>query len=281
MRNGHLPAARVLLRVIAVGAAGVIATHCGDRHSPTSPASMLTTSKGAPIIRSITLDRQNVEAGQNVTATAQVDDPDTPLTNLRYEWSVSPSSGALDGNGKTGRWQSPGNDQVPGSYTLTVTIVKSYIGLDGSGRPTNLEYRVTATSAPITVNDAQREMKANSEAFLADFMNPNVSPAMCVRNFADSCDGRQDAMQDAATARDGYSDATVAYRFGLFQLGNQPSACSSPDGSARCALTVYQVEWVRTRKSDGVQERVTGTEYLTGIYDKNRWWLCTSRFSPQ
>lgn len=232
------------------------------------------------MIRSITVDRQNIDAGQNVTATAQVDDPDTSPSELRYEWAVTPASGTLDGNGRIGRWQSPSDDRVPASYTLTVTIIKPYVGADASGRPTSLEYRVSGTSAPIIVNDATREMKTMSEAFLAEFMDPGVAPQFCVRNFADSC-GKQQALQDVASARAGYSSAMVKYEFQMFVRSVGGGNCTAADGSAACAMTIYDVQWIRRRATDGNQDSIAGTEYFNGIYAENRWWLCGSKFVSQ
>jgi hypothetical protein len=55
--------------------------------------------------------------------------------------------------------------------------------------------------------------------------------------------------------------------------------CTAPEGWARCAVLVYNVDWVRTRRTDGVVERVSGTAWLRGIYEGDRWWLCEARFA--
>lgn len=253
----------------------------GGRSAPTAPTSAAAPANARPIVLSVTAHRTNIEAGDDLNLAVAVQDAETPPADLRYMWSVEPAGGTFLSDGPNPRWRSPINDPVPASYTFKVTVIESFVGTDGSGHPAASEHRVSAESRPVSVNDARREMKANTEAFFGDFSNASMPPEMCARNFTDSCNGKTAALASIAEHRSLYSDATVTYDLQLFVRSVEWPNCTGPDNGARCALLIYRIEWVRTRRADGVQERSRGEEYVRGVYERNRWWLCDNRFTAQ
>ncbi|HEX2340791.1 MAG TPA: hypothetical protein VHI98_09955 [Vicinamibacterales bacterium] len=263
-------------RRIAVGAAAAAATmmviaQCGGtRSAPTAPSGS-TGPQAAPSITSVTIGRTQIEAGVIVDVETAVDYAGVPPDQLLYSWAVQPSGGTWIGDGPRVQWRAPTTDPVPATYTFTVTVARPWV-------PNSVP--LVASSPALRVNDARREMIGNSESFLGDFSSSSASPDFCVRNFADSCSGKRTALDEITAHRATYSVVSVKYQLDSYLRSVGWANCTAPEGWARCALLVYDVEWVRTRRADGVEERVRGTESLRGIYEGDRWWLCEARFSP-
>jgi hypothetical protein len=134
-------------------------------------------------------------------------------------------------------------------------------------------------SPVVTVNDARRELRAHSEAFLSDAVNAAVTPEVSVRNFADSCSGKRTALEAVSANRAQYSSGTIAFDLELFVRSIEWVNCTATDGSAKCAVLIYKVNMVLTRRADGAQEQVAGDQSLSGVYEHNRWWLCGSQLA--
>src|SRR5512143_692425 len=69
-------------------------TASSPAQSPITPPMIRT----APAITSLSISPR-VEADDDVSLTATVEDADTPLDLLQYEWSVAPSEGTFIGKG--------------------------------------------------------------------------------------------------------------------------------------------------------------------------------------
>jgi hypothetical protein len=268
--------------------AAIVVARCGEgRITPTAPTGPTTPSNGAPMVRSVTLERTHLEAGREVEIVATVENAEG-LDQLRFTWVAEPAAGPGEsaagtwlGDGPRVRWRSPENALVPATYTFTVTVIEPYVGVDSAGRTVSLEHRVTGSSPPLQVNDWLREMTGHSETFMGEYANSSVSPEASIRNFTDSCAGKQAALATVAEQRATYTGTSrVTYALDTFVRSNGGPNCSGPTGSANCALLIYKVEWLVTRRADGQQERLEGIESLRGVYERDRWWLCESRFSP-
>ncbi len=252
-------------------AATIVIAQCGGGPgAPTAPSGP-TVSHAAPIVTSVTLERPRIEAGRELEIVAAVENGGTTPDRLQYIWAVQPAGGAWTGEGARVRWRAPTTDPVPATYTFTVTVADPFLQNSTSG---------TGSSDPLWVNDWRREMSGHAEAFLRDFSTTNVSPDFCVRNFADSCNGKRKALEEIVTHRATYSVEAMDYRQELAVRSVEWANCTASDGSARCALLIYSVDWVWTRRAEGAAERVRGEEYLRGVYERNRWWLCEASFSP-
>jgi hypothetical protein len=267
----------------AILTAAIVVAQCGEgrsagRSAPTAPSGS-TPSNSAPVVSSVTLERTHLEAGREVEVVATVENAEGP-DQLRFTWAVEPAAGNWLGDGSRVRWRSPTNAPVPATYTFTVTVVEPYVGVDSTGRTVSLEHRITGSSPPLRVNDWRREMSGHSEAFMAEYANSSVSPEVCIRNFTDSCAGKRAALAEIAEQRAIYTGTSVTYSLDLSLRSIEWPNCTGPTGSATCALLIYKVEWSLTRRADGRAERVEGTESLRGVYERDRWWLCESQFSP-
>ncbi len=256
----------------------VVVTGCSGRNAaPTAPSS---TSLAAitPVVRAVTVDRTTVEAGAELGLTATVDDG-ISHGPLRFAWTVSPAGGTLTSDGSTARWRAPVSDPVPTDYVFSVAAIESGTTAAVTTTAASAD-RGVATSLPVTVNDARRETQAHATAFLTDLASPSATPAYCVRNFTDSCaDGKRTAADAVTSLRSQYSSAATSYSLQLFLRSVEWANCTGPDGSATCALLVYTVDTVWTRRADGGQDHTHGYQYVRAVYERNRWWLCSSRFA--
>src|SRR5436190_17786224 len=68
--------------------------------------------KTAPVITSLQISPR-VEADDDVSLVATVQDADTPLDQLQYVWSVAPSFGAFSGSGREVTWRAPRGEHTP------------------------------------------------------------------------------------------------------------------------------------------------------------------------
>jgi hypothetical protein len=264
----------------AIVTAAIVVAQCGEgRSAPTAPSGSAASNR-APVVSSVTLGRTHLEAGREVEVAATVENAEGP-DKLRFTWVVEPAAGTwLGGDGLRVRWRSPTNAPAPATYTFILTVVEPYVGVDSTGRTVGLEHRVTGSSPPLWVNDWRREMMGHSEAFIADYANSSVSAEVCIRNFTDSCAGKRAALAEIAEQRATYTGTGVTYALVEFLRSIEWPNCTGPTGSATCALLIYKVEWLLTRRADGRAEHVQGTESLRGVYERDRWWLCESQFSP-
>lgn len=259
---------------IVLVAVGILSGCNGKNVSPTAPMS----APLSPVVREITVDRTRVEAGTELTLTATLENPGA-AGPVRFEWNVTPAGGTLTNQGATARWRAPMTDPVPTAYVFTVAALAASTESSSTGGTLSASFG-EAKSPPVTVNDAKRETQAHATAFLTDMANANASPELCVRNFAIGCgEGKQAAVAEISTLRSKYTAATTAYSLQLYLRSVEWANCTGPDRSAICALLVYTVdtEWIRA--SDGGRERTHGYQYLRALYEGDRWWLCSSRFS--
>ena len=103
--------------LLAVGAAA--AARCGGNPvQPTPPPPPNT----APVIRSVTANRTQVDAGQEIEVTAVAEDAQTPAELLTYEWTAEPAGGTFTSQGRTARWRAPTDGPVPSDYAIRVTV---------------------------------------------------------------------------------------------------------------------------------------------------------------
>ena len=266
-------------RTATIVITAMVSAQCGGmKASPTSPSTPANAS-AMPVVRSVTVNRTNVEAGDEITVMASIDGA-WASGRLRYVWSVQPNAGVLRPDGAMLRWRAPDADPVPATYVFSVTLAEAS-DTTAFGVTAASSQNAAASSPPVTVNDARRETIPQSEAFLDDAANMSVPPEVCLRNFTQSCDGTRTVLEQLQHDRAQYSSTSITYDLELFVRSIEWPNCTAPDGSARCALLIYDVDWLRTRKVDNVQERVKGTEYVQAFYERNRWWLCGARLEAR
>jgi hypothetical protein len=222
----------------------------------------------APVVRSVTPNRTQVDAGQEIEVTAVAEDAQTPADLLQYEWAADPAGGTFSGQGRVVRWRAPTDGPVPGDYTIRVTVRD--LTLSGTG-----------ATPPIRVNDGVREMRQLTETFLVDFADSTKSAEFCVRNFTDSCRiGKQMELEDIQENREHFTIISEKHRIDQVVLNSGWVECTAPSGPQSCALALSAVDWISIEKASGALRRSRGDSVITGIYEEStrKWWLCDSRY---
>ena len=255
----------VVLRAAVLAAGAAAATRCGGNPVQPPPPPPNT----APVVRSVTTNRTQVDAGQEVEVTAVAEDAQTPVELLSYEWAAEPPGGTFTGQGRVARWRAPTDGPVPSDYRVRVTV-------------RDLTLTATGTTSPIRVNDGIREMRQLVETFLTDFAAPSRPPAeFCVRNFTDTCRiGKQSELEDIRNNRRDYTIISEKHRIDQVVLNSGWVECTAPTGPQSCALALSAVDWISTSNATGALRRSRGDSVITGIYEQStgKWWLCDSRY---
>ena len=221
------------------------------------------TTNTAPTVKSVVAQGRRVrqpanfaDYGETITVTAVVEDAQTPLAQLRYEWVAC--GGTFSGTGLQVQWTAPASGGLPS--TCTVELIVS----DGS--------RVGTGSVAVRLHNSANEVGNMALLFLEEFADSTIPAATTVRNFSDSCKGKTEELEEVIFNRNTriinshiYGTPAVTIAFG--------TACRSKIVDA-CVVT--SVQWNSTVKADGKLEIATGISTITGIYRDSRWWLCDS-----
>ena len=247
--------ALVLTTAVAVPA-------CGGDSGMTDPGG---TPNAAPVIQSLVINGQQVEADQEIQVTATVTDAETAPAQLTYLWSASPAAGTFVGTGSQVKWKAPKGAVTPDLTTITVTVVESY----GTSTPKK-ENRVSL-SAQVRYNDSEKEVRDLAGQFLTDFGTYAVGPDDCVRNFSSTlCSkGRSDEISDVSGNRNRTGVQIESATYAQFNVSFN-AARTSAAASTVCTFV--------DRFSNGTRQTVTGTCNISAVYDAFRWYLCTSTF---
>jgi hypothetical protein len=215
-----------------------------------------------PVVRAVELEQVRVEAGGSTKVTAVVEDAETPLDQLRYEWTAS--AGTFVGEGREVSWQAPTEVDEPIDVTLSVAVVENV-----SNGGTEVNRTTFAVPDAVRVHDSVAELTALARTFLDDFIDNSVSPSETVRNFSDSCSGKQSELRDVQRVRDLYT-----------MLGSSTYSIRSVaivEPWVRGGITA-RCEFRSREKSTGSEGTARGTCRLTAVYESNRWMLCDSHF---
>jgi hypothetical protein len=261
-------AAREWRRSLAVSRALVLAyvvAHlpaCGSPAKPSPPAD--SPPNVPPVISTLTVDRERTEVERDVRVTATVTDAETPVGSLAYEWTAA--VGTFTGTGSEVTWRAPATATTPAPYELTLTVVERYTAIVG-GVSRSLEHRTTRTVS-VRVNNSPRETAELAVRFLTDFANSRIPAAVCVREFTDTCPGKQDELRDVENNRRMFD--IIEFELGAPRV--------SLDRRFTSATIDIACDFTSIVKATGEIDRATGTCALTAVYEESRWWLCTSRF---
>ena len=221
----------------------------------------------APVIRSIRIALSRVEVDQDVDVSAEVDDTETNPDQLTYEWTAT--AGTFSGTGRSVRWRLPkGATATPVNVTVSLAVVERYTEVVNSLVVTR-EHRVTQSAAPFRAHDSDAELRKISIEFLVYlFGNSTVSPSSCLVDFSDSCRGKQEELQDIENNRKTFvilsAQATVA----------SVSISADRMSAEVIAPCIFRDKEIAT----GHEATSSGDCYLTAVYERDRWWLCSSSF---
>jgi hypothetical protein len=253
-------------RRFAAGVVVWLAAACGTPTTPPPPPPVVGPAT-PPVIREIAVPTSRVEAGQNITITATVEDAETPLSQLTYQWAAS--AGTISGSGTTATWIMPEGITSGVNVAITLTVFDTYDAVVNN-RVVKQQFIVTGTSPTFRVHDSEAELLALAVKFLRDlFGNSSVPPADCLVDFTDLCAdldfGKTAELKDITDHRSLVEVQSVTFF----------SQIVSFQGSD--AGTVYSDAEFRDRwLSDGIVRPYRNEFVVTGRYHQGRWWICES-----
>jgi hypothetical protein len=261
------------LHVIAslVVAAIACSSACGGSTTPVTPT---PTPQPAPkpnlepTIVSLTAGSPRVDADADLNLTAVVEDAETPLDQLTYQWSTTPVGGDFIGSGAQIRWRAPRGQTTPGSYSVKLTVVEKYVS---AGQPAQHE---VSKAIDVHYNDSPAEVRRIGMRFLTElFPDFTVAPPAAVQDFSDSCPGKFAELSDVTNNRKQFHILSGSYSPAAVDFD---SAKTSASLSGQC--TFVDIPTDPTNPNYNRRESVTGICSLTAVYESWRWYLCTSSF---
>jgi hypothetical protein len=224
-----------------------------------------------PRIVSLT-SNPRIEADDELIVTAVVEDAETPLDMLIYEWSVAPDKGILtpSADGRQLRWKAPHAQRSPDVYTITLNVTEKFTSPEGEAKVNKADPQ----SVQVHYNDSWADVKRISMRYLTElFPNYSLSPAQAVQDFTDSCPGKQDELQDVATNRKSFHILS-----GTYTITSQTLDQRKLNGTVIGTCVFHDIPTDPTNPLFGKQEKVTGICTLTAVYENWNWFLCTSTF---
>ena len=260
-----------LRSIVALAALAATLSSCSD--SPTTPPA--TVNNTPPIIDSLAVASERVEADRLVQVTAVVRDAESPLGAMAYTWSASPQVGAFGattsfaGSQALNTWMPPKGQKTPDVYTVMLTVTESYSSA-GQAKQN------TATRSITThYNDSPAENNELGHDFIVTkFGNYNVSPEEAVSNFSDSCAGKAEELADIENNRENFMIIAASFPSPVVTLN---SALTEGLVEGRCQFE----DIPKSGPNAGKREFVSGTCRLETIYEAAnfRWRLCKSNFN--
>ena len=275
----------------AAGAADLVVSVGGQRGTLRGGFTYVSpgpVTNSPPVITSLTAQgtRPNqpenfADLNEQIVVTASVQDAESSVDNLTFEWSAA--SSAFEGSGATVQWRAPQVFSTPGTILLSVTVIERYTEADASGLPVQREHRVSG-GVTVKVHDSAQEVSDMARNFLELFSDSSVPPETVVQDFLPGCgangEGRENELRDVIFNRENFiitghsiGDPQVTVNFGG-QCTLFPLRFRAADA---CALVA--VQWNDTHIASGTPGTTIGTDQVTAIYDGTRWGLCDSDFA--
>jgi hypothetical protein len=246
---------------------------CGGSSTPVTPTptpipTPVEKPNLAPTIVSVTAGSQRIEAGSDLELAAVVQDLETPLDQLTYQWSSAPVKGEFTGSGTQVRWRAPRQQTTPDLYTIKLTVTEKYVS---AGVPAQHE---VSKSVDVHYNDSQSEIMRISLRFLTElFPDFSVSPQAAVQDFTDSCSEKSNELSDVSNNRSNFHILSGTYTNVSVNLNGAKSAA---DVSGQC--TFVDIPTNPSNPLFGRRESVSGVCTLTTVYENWKWYLCSSHF---
>ena len=237
---------------------------------------------------SVTAPRQNQPArlatiGDRMTLTVTINDAETALSGLSLTWTALPNIGTFSGSGASVQWTAPASTTSPQVVVLMLTVLEQYQEPDANGLPIQREHRVQRT-ATVKVHDTVREVSEMAVDFLTLFSDSNLGPEAVLHNFSQTCDGGDgygDEHRDVVNSR---NDVVILSHSitppTVFEYAfDRSQACSRKASTPGDVCVEVPVQWTDRVIVTNEVRNVSGTDYVTGVYEGDVWRLCHSRWT--
>jgi hypothetical protein len=274
--EGRLGEPRRLSSVLIV-ALPLLAAGCNAESPiapPPPPPPIVHTVNTPPTIKAITVGASRAEVGDVVAISAEIEDAETPVDQLKYTWTAS--AGTFTGTGRQVTWTLAKGAPTPVEVTFGVTVTETYADVDDANKPITRENKVSLNApGTLRVHDSAAEIGKIVFAFLVTYFgNSNVSADAAVVDFIDPCpdcpSGKEDERDDVQDNRDRYTFISSSIDILSVDVNGSRTFASV---DAYCAFT-------STEKSSGISGTAVGICSLTALYSNGRWWLCESHARP-
>lgn len=254
-------------RALGLLATVTSAVTCGGSPPGPSPNPNQPVQNAAPVIQSITVAAASrTEVDTDVDVSAVVQDAETAIANLTFNWSAN--AGTFVGTGAAVKWRLPaGSASTPVDVVIRLEVVERYASFNPAGAAITAENKVSRdANAPFRVHDSRAEISNITVRFLVDlFGNSAVSPEACLVDFWDGCGGKAAELGDIRVNRD---------LFVVLEASAQVQSITFR--GADDADVVAACRWRDRVISNGSTGVSQGPCLLTAVYRASRWWLCES-----
>jgi len=225
-----------------------------------------------PVITSLVVQSTRANApsnfadvGEEVVATATVQDAETPVSRLVFEWSAE--GGAFTGTGPSVRWRAPTGVATPTELRVTVKVTEA---VDGAPQ-------IVSSTATVRVHDSIKEISDVSVQFLRDFSDQR-NPEYVIRNFYTGCPGRAEELVDVTNNQLNYTITSYRIDPPTSATVNFGGTCAYANKKGVDGCVGTPALWKAIDKRTGLSETSTGIGRTTTVYRDSRWWLCDSNF---
>jgi hypothetical protein len=248
-------------------------------------------SNTPPVIQSLTAKGRKTneptwfaDVGETIDVTAVVQDAETPIEKLTFQWTAT--FGTFSGTGPVVTWTAPPAASTPVDVTVTLTVIETYKAPDASGLPIDKENRATSTSK-LSLHNSVKEFGDMAYDFLVAFSNSGITdPNVVLRDFTPECEGTNNERSDVLKNRANFriqpdytvGSPTVTLNFGgsctLFADRFRPG-----DACAQVAVEWHSLVINPPTDPDfGKIVTAKGIDQVTGMFLNSRWWLCDSDY---
>lgn len=220
---------------------------------------------------------QFADLGEEINIAATVEDPDTPVDQLVYEWKAT--AGTITGSGSTVRWRAP--DFGTQEYTVMLTVIDRYKVEGPNGTSVTLETRVDG-STRISVHDSVKEISDMAREFLLDFSLQRPE-SVILKNFTVSAGCPKGRAAEASDVKINQSTYTIqSYTIGTPDVAVRfAGACRYRDRLGDACAYVPSIWNSLDKTKNNAPTLADGTDQVTAMYEGNRWYLCDSDFIPR
>ena len=239
------------------------------------------TTNTPPVIKSIAAKgtrpnepAQFADLDEEIAVTATVEDAETPISQLTFEWTAP--TGTFTAQGASVTWKAPAQFTTPAPVTISLVVTEKYQTVDDNGLPVTKENKVTS-SATVQLHDSESEVGGMARQFLLDFADSSVPPSVVMRNFSPNCSGTKDELGEVTRNRKNFlilSSSTGAAKTTVNFDGHCPDRDISGDACAE-----IPVQWTSKVLESGDTRIDTGTDQVAAIYEKDQWRLCDSKYT--
>ncbi len=240
-----------------------------------------------PVIKSVTAKGRKTnepvafaDVGETIDVTAIVEDAETPIDKLTYQWTAT--VGTVAGTGPVVSWSAPASSTTPVDVTLTLTVVETYRAPDASGLPVDKENKVTSTTT-VSLHNSAKEVGDMAYDFLLKF-STQVDVNTVMRDFAPPSVCANAAAERSDVTKNQAERKIVGYTIGAPVVtinfsGTCPFRAIGADACAQVSAKWSSRVLVHTSPTDYfglIEEAGPGTDQVTALFRDKRWYLCAS-----